>query len=193
MIIQNNQQTRRKEVEEREKQLLKMIRKQPEEEKDLLKNAVKKEIRKKHRRKTKYMKVPAVAACALIIAPTTIYGKEIQKFFQSKWKQNIFRMEVQVTKEKKSKQNVAKKQEISKGYGDGITYQIQKIKVCDSVKGLSSENKKWRNNDAQSQLRKITDNKGKFQSYQRKTIIYGDGFHAPEQRIGKSQEMNTRF
>ena len=102
-------------------------------------------------------------------------------------------MEVQVTKEKKSKQNVAKKQEISKGYGDGITYQIQKIKVCDSVKGLSSENKKWRNNNAQSQLRKITDNKGKFQLYQRKTIIYGDGFHAPEQRIGKSQEMNQKL
>ena len=37
-----------------------------------------------------------------------------------------------------------------------ISYQIQKIKVCDSVKGLSSENKKWRNNNAQSQLRKIT-------------------------------------
>lgn len=62
---------------------------------------------------------------------------------------------------------------------------IQKIKVCDSVKGLSSENKKWRNNNAQSQLRKITDKKGKLESYQRKTIIYGDGFHAPEQRIGK--------
>lgn len=61
------------------------------------------------------------------------------------------------------------------------------------MKGLSSENKKWRNNDAQSQLRKITDNKGKFQSYQRKTIIYGDGFHAPEQRIGKSQEMNQKL
>ena len=308
-----------------------------EEEKDLMKNAVKKEIRKKHRKKTKYMKAAAVAACVLIVAPTTIYGKEIQRFFQSKWKQNIFRMEVQVTKEKKSKQNVsldtrnlkqyevtkeksknetwyafknqkinnkdfyarlikvdqtikkkffvndvekysedeisgnkvlilsmnnidgkkdykvyifyekegyileipscelsknqilntvknitvqecskkdadkgisltkylkeqkgikenkkllskqsvAKKQEVSKGYGDGITYQIQKIKVCDSVKGLSSENKKWRNNNAQSQLRKITDKKGKLESYQRKTIIYGDGFHAPEQRIGK--------
>ena len=307
-----------------------------EEEKDLLKNAVKKEIRKKHRKKTKYMKAAAVAACVLIVAPTTIYGKEIQRFFQSKWKQNIFRMEVQVTKEKKSKQNVsldtrnlkqyevtkeksknetwyafknqkinnkdfyarlikvdqtikkkffvndvekyseeeisgnkvlilsmnnidgkkdhkvyifyekegyileipscelsknqilntvknitvqecskkdadkgisltkylkeqkgikenkkllskqsvAKKQEVSKGYEDGITYQIQKIKVCDSVKGLSSENKKWRNN-AQSQLRKITDKKGKLESYQRKTIIYGNGFHAPEQRIGK--------
>lgn len=89
-----------------------------------------------------------------------------------------------------SKQNVAKKQEVSKGYGDGITYQIQKIKVCDSVKGLSSENKKWRNNNAQSQLRKITDKKGKLESYQRKTIIYGDGFHAPEQRIGKTQTMN---
>lgn len=36
-----------------------------------------------------------------------------------------------------------------------ISYQIQKIKVCDSVKGLSSENKKWRNNNAQSQLRKL--------------------------------------
>lgn len=36
MIIQNNQQTRRKEVEEREKQLLKMIRKQPEEGMSLL-------------------------------------------------------------------------------------------------------------------------------------------------------------
>ena len=78
-----------------------------EEEKDLLKNAVKKEIRKKHRKKTKYMKAAAVAACVLIVAPTTIYGKEIQRFFQSKWKQNIFRMEVQVTKEKKSKQNVS--------------------------------------------------------------------------------------
>lgn len=66
-----------------------------------------------------------------------------------------------------------------------ISYQIQKIKVCDSVKGLSSENKKWRNNNSQSQLRKITDKKGKLESYQRKTIIYGDGFHAPEQRIGK--------
>ena len=53
------------------------------------------------------------------------------------------------------------------------------------MKGLSSENKKWRNNNAQSQLRKITDKKGKLESYQRKTIIYGDGFHAPEQRIGK--------
>ena len=78
-----------------------------EEEKDLLKNAVKKEIRKKHRKKTKYMKAVAVAACVLIVAPTTIYGKEIQRFFQGKWKQNIFRMEVQVTKEKKSKQNVS--------------------------------------------------------------------------------------
>ena len=316
-----------------------------EEEKDLLKNAVKKEIRKKHRKKTKYMKAAAVAACVLIVAPTTIYGKEIQRFFQSKWKQNIFRMEVQVTKEKKSKQNVsldtrnlkqyevtkeksknetwyafknqkinnkdfyarlikvdqtikkkffvndvekyseeeisgnkvlilsmnnidgkkdhkvyifyekegyileipscelsknqilntvknitvqecskkdadkgisltkylkeqkgikenkkllskqsvAKKQEVSKGYEDGITYQIQKIKVCDSVKGLSSENKKWRNNNAQSQLRKITDKKGKLESYQRKTIIYGDGFRAPEQRIGKTQTMNQKL
>ena len=62
---------------------------------------------KKHRKKTKYMKAAAVAACVLIVAPTTIYGKEIQRFFQSKWKQNIFRMEVQVTKEKKSKQNVS--------------------------------------------------------------------------------------
>lgn len=53
------------------------------------------------------MKAAAVAACVLIIAPTTIYGKEIQRFFQSKWKQNIFLMEVQVTKEKKSKQNVS--------------------------------------------------------------------------------------
>lgn len=53
------------------------------------------------------------------------------------------------------------------------------------MKGLSSENKKWRNNNAQSQLRKITDKKGKLESYQGKTIIYGDGFHAPEQRIGK--------
>ena len=52
------------------------------------------------------------------------------------------------------------------------------------MKGLSSENKKC-NNNAQSQLRKITDKKGKLESYQRKTIIYGDGFHAPEQRIGK--------
>ena len=59
------------------------------------------------------------------------------------------------------------------------------LSICDSVKGLSSENKKWRNNNAQSQLRKITDKKGKLESYQRKTIIYGDGFHAPEQRIGK--------
>ena len=91
------------------------------------------------------------------------------------------------------KQSVAKKQEVSKGYGDGITYQIQKIKVCDSVKGLSSENKKWRNNNAQSQLRKITDKKGKLESYQRKTIIYGDGFHAPEQRIGKTQTMNPKL
>ena len=41
-----------------------------EEEKDLLKNAVKKEIRKKHRKKAKYMKAAAVAACVLIIAPT---------------------------------------------------------------------------------------------------------------------------
>ena len=41
-----------------------------EEEKDLLKNAVKKEIRKKHRKKTKYMKAAAVAACVLIVAPT---------------------------------------------------------------------------------------------------------------------------
>ena len=39
------------------------------------------------------------------------------------------------------KQKCCKKQEVTKGYGDGITYQIQKIKVCDSVKGLSSENK----------------------------------------------------
>lgn len=53
------------------------------------------------------------------------------------------------------------------------------------MKGLSSENKKWRNNNAQSQLKKITDKKGKLESYQRKTIIYGDGFRAPEQRIGK--------
>ena len=36
MIIQNNQQTRRKEVEERDKQLLKMIRKQSEEGMSLL-------------------------------------------------------------------------------------------------------------------------------------------------------------
>lgn len=36
MIIQNNQQTRRKEVEERDKQLLKMIRKHPEEGMGLL-------------------------------------------------------------------------------------------------------------------------------------------------------------
>ena len=40
-----------------------------EEEKDLLKNAVKKEIRKKHRKKTKYMKAAAVAACVLIVFP----------------------------------------------------------------------------------------------------------------------------
>ena len=53
------------------------------------------------------------------------------------------------------------------------------------MKGLSSENKKWRKNNAQSQLRKITEKKGKLESYQRKTIIYGNGFHAPEQRIGK--------
>ena len=92
-----------------------------------------------------------------------------------------------------SKQSVAKKQEVSKGYEDGITYQIQKIKVCDSVKGLSSENKKWRNNNAQSQLRKITDKKGKLESYQRKTIIYGNGFRAPEQRIGKTQTMNQKL
>ena len=61
------------------------------------------------------------------------------------------------------------------------------------MKGLSSENKKWRNNNAQSQLRKITDKKGKLESYQRKTIIYGDGFHAPEQRIGKTQTMNQKL
>ena len=61
------------------------------------------------------------------------------------------------------------------------------------MKGLSSENKKWRNNNAQSQLRKITDKKGKLESYQRKTIIYGDGFHAPEQRIGKTQTMNPKL
>ena len=61
------------------------------------------------------------------------------------------------------------------------------------MKGLSSENKKWRNNNAQSQLRKITDKKGKLESYQRKTIIYGDGFRAPEQRIGKTQTMNQKL
>ena len=61
------------------------------------------------------------------------------------------------------------------------------------MKGLSSENKKWRNNNAQSQLRKITDKKGKLESYQRKTIIYGDGFCAPEQRIGKTQTMNQKL
>lgn len=61
------------------------------------------------------------------------------------------------------------------------------------MKGLSSENKKWRNNNAQSQLRKITDKKGKLESYQRKTIIYGDGLHAPEQRIGKTQTMNPKL
>ena len=36
-----------------------------EEEKDLLKNAVKKEIRKKHRKKTKYMKAAAVRVRAV--------------------------------------------------------------------------------------------------------------------------------
>ena len=61
-----------------------------EEEKDLLKNAVKKEIRKKHRKKTKYMKAAAVAACVLIVAPTMIYGKEIQRFFQGKMETEYF-------------------------------------------------------------------------------------------------------
>ena len=51
-----------------------------EEEKDLLKNAVKKEIRKKHRKKTKYMKAAAVAACVLIVAPTTIMEKKFRDF-----------------------------------------------------------------------------------------------------------------
>ena len=49
-----------------------------EEEKDLLKNAVKKEIRKKHRKKTKYMKAAAVAACVLIVAPTTIFPEQME-------------------------------------------------------------------------------------------------------------------
>ena len=56
------------------------------------------------------------------------------------------------------------------------------------MKGLSSENKKWRNNNAQSQLRKITDKKGKLESYQRKTIIYGDGFHAQSRELERLRQ-----
>ena len=110
-----------------------------EEEKDFLKNAVKKEIRKKHRKKTKYMKAAAVAACVLIVAPTTIYGKEIQRFFQSKWKQNIFRMEVQVTKEKKSKQNVSLDTNNLKQYG--VTKEKSKKETWYAFKNQKINNK----------------------------------------------------
>ena len=61
------------------------------------------------------------------------------------------------------------------------------------MKGLSSENKKWRNNNAQSQLRKITDKKGKLESYQRKTIIYGDGFRAPEPENWKDSDNESEI
>ena len=61
-----------------------------EEEKDLLKNAVKKEIRKKHRKKTKYMKAAAVAACVLIVAPTTNLWKRNSEIFPEQMETEYF-------------------------------------------------------------------------------------------------------
>ena len=57
-----------------------------EEEKDLLKNAVKKEIRKKHRKKTKYMKAAAVAACVFMEKKFRDFSRANGNRIFSEWK-----------------------------------------------------------------------------------------------------------
>ena len=66
---------------------------------------------------------------------------------------------------------------------------FRRLKVCDSVKGLSSENKKWRNNNASKSVKKNYRQERKTESYQKRQL-FTETDSMPQSRELENMSLN---